>query len=125
MKILTLKRLEKLNACDLAIMDFRSTFGTKAKTSKVYHRLKNPEPYNRFKEKYPGWLVWLLGQEVELTIAFLDAGADMNIVDKEGWMPLHWAAAKNVEVAEFLIGKGADVNTVDENGEIQEGSFQD
>ena len=48
--------------------------------------------------------------------AQLDAGADVNGKDENGWTPLHFAARYgHEEIVELLISEGADVNAKDEN----------
>jgi ankyrin repeat protein len=40
----------------------------------------------------------------------LNAGADINEQDEQGWTPLNWAAGKgNVEIVGLLLNRGADV----------------
>jgi cytohesin len=49
----------------------------------------------------------------------LDAGADVNAKDNDGWTPLHIAASKNHrEIVELLIAKGADVNAAGESSSV-------
>jgi ankyrin repeat protein len=52
-----------------------------------------------------------------VTQKLIEAGAKFQIVDAEGWTPLHLAAsANNVRAAEILIGAGSSRNAVDQNG---------
>ena len=116
MEILTLKRLEKMDACVSAIISFKEKFGSKARISKVYYELTHPRA-EYLAESYKDWLVWLLAQDKELTIALLKQGADVNITDDNGSTPLHWAIrTESIESIEFLIEQGADVNAADDNG---------
>ena len=47
----------------------------------------------------------------------LDADADVNAKDYDGWPALHYAADEgHKEIAELLITKGADLEAVDQNG---------
>ena len=50
--------------------------------------------------------------------SFIKAGVDVNISNRSGDTPLHWAAAQNtdVDVLTMLIEAGADVNTRDRFG---------
>ena len=49
--------------------------------------------------------------------ALLDAGAEVNAKDENGWAPLHRAAyGGHEEIAELLISEGADVNAKDNSG---------
>lgn len=117
MKILTLARLKKMDACFLALEDFKKKFSSKAQISKVYHELTHPKPEDRFGECYQDWLVWLLAQDKALTVALLEQGADVNVADKDGWTPFRWTVDNdNTEMAEFLLEKGVDVNAVDKDG---------
>ena len=55
--------------------------------------------------------------KVEKFQSLLEAGADINCEDKDGWTPLHWAAALGrIEMARRLVEAGADVNAQDDNG---------
>jgi len=55
--------------------------------------------------------------DLDTVKTFLEKDPNVNVKDKFGCTPLHWAAlAKTNEVAEFLIDKGADVNARDNNG---------
>jgi len=48
----------------------------------------------------------------------LDAGADVNARDGDGWTPLHWAIlASNYDTARFLLEHGAEANARSEGGE--------
>ena len=52
---------------------------------------------------------------IEAVKQHLDAGADVNATDGDGWTPLHKAAPNgHKEIAELLIAKGADVNAKDD-----------
>ena len=51
---------------------------------------------------------------------FLDAGADINLADKNGKSPLHFASkferAETVRVVKLLLDAGADFNRTDDDG---------
>ena len=55
----------------------------------------------------------------ESFIKFLiESGADLEAMDYNGWMPLHFAARNgSLELAELLISSGADVNVKDKWGQ--------
>jgi ankyrin repeat protein len=56
-------------------------------------------------------------RSVEIARMLIDAGADLNVQDKDGWTPLHWAAEYNgADIVRMLIGAGANVNVQDEWG---------
>ena len=47
----------------------------------------------------------------------VDAGADVNAKDNNGWTPLRWAASEgHADAARLLVDAGADVNAKDNNG---------
>ena len=52
---------------------------------------------------------------IDMIIALVEAGADVDARDNANKTPLHKAAQHNpsVEVAKALVGAGADVNAVD------------
>ena len=48
----------------------------------------------------------------------LNAGADVNYVDSEGWSVLHWAANFcNIRIAKLLLRAGTHVNAQNESNE--------
>ena len=54
---------------------------------------------------------------IEAIKQHLDAGADVNAMNKYGWTPLFYAVQVDYkEVAELLITKGADLNAKDVKG---------
>ena len=47
----------------------------------------------------------------DITLALLEAGADIHAKDKDGWIALHWACCREWEdVVQALIDKGSEVN---------------
>lgn len=54
----------------------------------------------------------------EVIVAIVNAGADVNAKDKNGWTPLHWAILinPNSEVITALLNAGADVNAKNNEG---------
>ena len=53
------------------------------------------------------------GGDVEAVKEFLVDGADVNVKDKRGFTPLHWASISGrKEAVELLIDNGADVNAM-------------
>lgn len=50
---------------------------------------------------------------------FVEAGEDVNLPDRRGWTPLHFAAqALSPEVVEYLLAHGAVVDAQDLHGNI-------
>jgi ankyrin repeat protein len=62
------------------------------------------------------------GGHRQIAQVLLDAGADLNAKDKQGFTPLHWAVYESLllpeaqEVAKLLVVRGADVNARDREG---------
>jgi aryl-alcohol dehydrogenase-like predicted oxidoreductase len=55
---------------------------------------------------------------VAIVHAFIAKGADVNLADRNGGTPLHWAAARGLrDIAELLLAKGAEPNVKDADGE--------
>jgi len=53
------------------------------------------------------------GGDIEAVKEFLAPGADVNVKDKRGFTPLHWASISgHKEAVELLIDNGADVNAM-------------
>jgi ankyrin repeat protein len=47
----------------------------------------------------------------------MEAGAQVNSKDKDGWTPLHWAAWNgHLDIVQILLPNGADVNAKDSDG---------
>eukprot|EP01063_Lacrimia_lanifica_P025425 TRINITY_DN33231_c0_g1_i1.p1 TRINITY_DN33231_c0_g1~~TRINITY_DN33231_c0_g1_i1.p1 ORF type:complete len:251 (+),score=121.31 TRINITY_DN33231_c0_g1_i1:54-755(+) len=54
------------------------------------------------------------GKQLEVTKMLLDAEADIDVQDAEGWSPLQYAVDKNcTELVELLVGRGADTSAKD------------
>tara|TARA_B100000586_G_scaffold154803_1_gene112631 strand:+ start:100 stop:492 length:393 start_codon:yes stop_codon:yes gene_type:complete len=59
----------------------------------------------------------IAGGDIEAVKQHLAAGADVNVKNKVGGTPLHFAALEGrKEIVELLIAKGADVNVKTEDG---------
>jgi len=57
------------------------------------------------------------GGDIEAVKKFLATGADVNVKDKRGFTPLHWASISgHKEAVELLINNGADVNAIKGGG---------
>ncbi len=56
---------------------------------------------------------------VAIVHAFLERGADVNFVDRNGGTPLHWAAARGLaDIVELLLRYGADRTIADRDGDL-------
>lgn len=53
------------------------------------------------------------GQSVELLASLVEAGAELDARDDDGWTPLFYASQNSVHIAAFLVACGANVNAVD------------
>jgi cytohesin len=58
-----------------------------------------------------------LNGQKEVVELLLKAGVEVDIQDKDGDSPLHWAADGHPDVVEFLLSHGADPNSRDQDGE--------
>ena len=58
------------------------------------------------------------GQDVEKVRALIDAGADVNVRDRNNATPLHYTSrhSRNPEIIKLLIEKGADINAKIKSG---------
>ena len=111
MKKLTLKELTEINACDPALSDFIARYG---EDGEVELEQLHEDMTNTNKTEY---IVWLAGNCCPYTRALIDAGADINIEDKDGWTALIWASqCGHTETAKALIDAGADINIEDRQG---------
>ena len=60
----------------------------------------------------------IMDGDIERAKSLIDAGADVNARDIDGWTPLMYAALNgHTEIVELLIESGADVNAEDNNGQ--------
>ena len=105
MKELTLDWLEKYKACEEAIDEFKRRFGTKAKIKDVVdelHRIKRSD-----------WEAWLLAQTLPLTIAMIEAGAN---VHAENDLALCWVAYfyNNLSILKYLVEHDANIHAKDD-----------
>ncbi|MBL8151042.1 MAG: ankyrin repeat domain-containing protein [Blastocatellia bacterium] len=55
-------------------------------------------------------------KNLEIATYLLEAGADTNIYDEDGWTPLMEAASNSAIITEAMIKKGAEVNVVAHGG---------
>ena len=74
------------------------------------------------------WLTWTAlqraayGAQKETARLLLDAGAGINVKDRQGFTPLHWAVYESLgspgaaDTAKLLIVRGANVNARDKDG---------
>jgi ankyrin repeat protein len=62
------------------------------------------------------------GGNRQIAQVLLDAGANMNAEDNQGFTPMHWAVYESLllpeaqEVAKLLVIRGADINARDKEG---------
>ncbi|MGL5704870.1 MAG: ankyrin repeat domain-containing protein [Tannerellaceae bacterium] len=56
---------------------------------------------------------WCRQGNIEGIVALLQAGANPNVYDEEGWAPIHYAVEnRNFELAQMLLAAGAEVNVL-------------
>jgi ankyrin repeat protein len=61
----------------------------------------------------------VINVRVEIARILIDAGADLNVQDEDGWTPLHWAAeCEQDEIAKMLINAGAIKDIQDNKGKL-------
>ncbi len=66
----------------------------------------------------PGLLTALLLGHVTVARLLVEAGADLNISDDNGWTPLHWAAkAGDVELILAMVEGDGDLLALDREGQ--------
>ena len=99
-KIITLKQLEKMDACEPARDLFEQAFGDKANLSEVVEEL-----HERNLIEYEAWL---LAQNCKLTKELIKAGADIHANDD---CALCLAAELgHLEVVKLLLKNGANIH---------------
>ena len=111
MEKITLKELAEINACDPAIDDFIARYGEDGEVGleQLHQDMTN--------ENKMDYIVWLAGNCCPHTRALIDAGADVNIKDKDGSTALMWASDNgHTETVKLLIDAGADVNIKNKYG---------
>ncbi|HEY4484443.1 MAG TPA: hypothetical protein VI978_01835 [Candidatus Paceibacterota bacterium] len=121
-KFLTLKWLEKHDACQPARQHFESVFGQKATISAVVKELHRKEPLWMGTYIYDRdlWEAWLLTQKPSLTKALVKYGARVNVRGGEAlYITIYYRRMRNV--LKTLIQCGAEVRpdmiTMAENDE--------
>jgi len=106
MELLTTAILKEYGACRSAIIWFNATFGEQAPIPEILTALRERDSTN--------WEAWTLGQSIEMTEAFLAAGADVHAYDDDA---LYWAARYGrTDVVKLLFEKGNDVHA---NNDVQ------
>ncbi|MCL5733225.1 MAG: ankyrin repeat domain-containing protein [Patescibacteria group bacterium] len=98
--IITLRQLEKMDACEPARDLFEKVFGEVANLSEVVKEL-----HNRNLDEYEAWL---LDQNCELTKELIKVGADIH-ANNDGALCLA-AEYGHLEVVKFLLENGSDVH---------------
>ena len=100
MEFITLEWLKGKNAYDEAVEIFENEFGKKATIKQVIDYLH--------KINKPHFEVWLMTQEAEITIAMINNGANIHVLDD---YLLRWAVTCNYfDLVKFLVEKGADIH---------------
>ena len=58
-------------------------------------------------------------EQLAVVMYLISKGADVNVRNRDGWTPLHWAAHlnKGIDVARFLIARGANLNAKTKSGD--------
>jgi len=104
MKFITIEWLRKRGACDEGIEIFMDEFGKRASVEQVIDKLQQIER--------PDWEGWLMGQELEITKAMLEKGANIHADDDYA---LQCAAGDGrLKLVEFLVEKGANIHADDD-----------
>jgi len=99
---ITWQELKDMKACIGAMHKFREIFGKKASIKDVVKELKTRRHF-----LYRAWEAWLLAQNLVLTEAMIENGANVGVADNYA---LYTAAIYNrPEVVELLIKNGADI----------------
>jgi len=84
--------------------------------------------YSTFNQTPLHWSCLIVNRnDAHITKMLVEAGADVNAKDSDGWTPLYWAISEEkVDNAKILIEVGADVNSksIDGNSPLREAIFQ-